>query len=442
MRAQLSLLVLGIVALTVCPVRARAQSWLADRERAEGNGIRLGDFELHPGVGSEIGYDSNVFLSEAPESSPVLRIAPHFYVSTLSGDRLRDAEIQRLSLRAGVSGTLKHYFATTAGTDVGVGQDAKLTWRPGAVFALELSEEFQRSTDPFTEPAAPSTNPIDTSATTGQDITFGRDQLSLGARAQLHTPGDVFKVGLGYKFGIDHFESDAFRDNRSNSHTVTGDTSWEFLPKTALFWDGAVARNNFIHSTGVLSAAERAAEISERHDSTAVKTRLGINGALTSSIAFTIAGGYGVGFFANNADYESVIAQLEGRWQPRQDLILRLGYDREFMATFQGNFARMDRFKSALQMMLASRVVITTKAEATLLDFGTDPVQGGRNDVHLHGSLSGEYRLVDWLAITAEANYWQNITDFVFVSGTGAAATTDPAKYKRVEAWLGLRAFL
>ncbi|MDW8362679.1 MAG: hypothetical protein RMK74_09775, partial [Myxococcales bacterium] len=54
-----------------------AQGWLEDRRRAEGIGIRVGDLELHPGIGAEVGYDSNVFLqSDTPESSLIARISP------------------------------------------------------------------------------------------------------------------------------------------------------------------------------------------------------------------------------------------------------------------------------------------------------------------------------------------------------------------------------
>lgn len=437
MRAHSSLLVLAALALLLCAESVHAQGWLADRDRAEGSGLRLGDFELHPGVGAEAGYDSNVFLSEDPESSAILRLAPHLFISTISGERMAGAPPRVLTLRAGIAGSVKHYFATDAGTNFGATQDAKLTWRPGSVFALELFEELSRSIEPFTEPADPSTGAVGSG-----DLNFARDELSAGARAQMGTPGDVFKGGLSYKFQIDHFEDEAFRDNRSNAHTIGGDTSWEFYPKTALFWDGGVTLHNFIYSFDELSVAERGAVISERHDSTSAKTRLGLNGAVTQQLGFTIAGGYGAGFYDDDNDYESFIAQLEGRWRPRETILWSLGYDREFVPTFQGNFARMDRFKTQLQFLFGGALLLNARAEVTLLAFGTDPEQGERDDTHLLGNLSGEYRLIDWLAITAEVSYWQNITDFVFVAGSGAGAISDPAEYKRFEGWLGIRAFL
>jgi hypothetical protein len=437
MRAFSSLLVLATLALCLSAASVHAQGWLADRDRAEGAGLRLGDFELHPGIGAEVGYDSNVFLSEDPDDSAMLRLAPHLFISTLSGERMENAPPRVLSLRAGVSGSVKHYFATDAGTNFGATQDAKLVWRPGSIFALELFEEVSRTIDPFTEPAAPGTAP----ASSG-DITFARDKLSLGTRAQLGTPGDVFKGGLGYKFALDHFEDDAFRDNRSNAHTISGDTSWEFYPKTAIFWDGGVTLHDFIYSMDELTAAQQAAVISERHDSTSVKTRVGLSGAVTQQIGFTLAGGYGAGFYDDDNDYESVIAQIEGRWRPRETILWSLGYDREFVPTFQGNFARMDRFKTKLQFLFGGVFLLSGRAEVTLLSFGTDPEQGERDDTHLFGNISSEYRLLSWLALTAELSYWQNITDFVFVAGTGAAAVRDPAEYNRFEGWFGIRAFL
>lgn len=438
MRANLSLLVFAVVATTLCSASVQAQGWLADRSRAEGSGIRLGNFELHPGIGAEGGYDSNVFLAEDAEAqdSAVMRVAPHLYLQTIGEERRGDAPPPPVAFRAGVSGSLKHYFATSAGTNIGMGQDAKLTLRPGRIFTLELSDEFKRSIDPFTEAAAPGTTD------TEDDTNFARDQLTLGARVQLGTPGDVLRAGLGYKFGIDHFEGDAFADNRSNSHTVTADTSWEFFPKTALFWEGSVARNNFIRSTDELSEAEMATLTSVRNDSTSVKSKAGINGALTSRVGFTLGAGYGAGFYDAGDDYESFIAQAELRWRPQESILWSLGYDRETTPSFQGNFVRMDRVKTGTQLMLGGTVVISGRVEFTFLDFGVDPKLRDRNDKHLLANLSGEYRLVDWFAITAEASYWQNFTDFVFRSGTGATATEDPAEYKRFEGWLGVRAFM
>ena len=38
--------------------------WLADRDSTQGPGFRVGDLELHPGIGVEVGYDSNLYYSD------------------------------------------------------------------------------------------------------------------------------------------------------------------------------------------------------------------------------------------------------------------------------------------------------------------------------------------------------------------------------------------
>src|SRR5690349_11635486 len=111
MRIGFCSLCCALLALSLVESVAHAQQWMADRSRAEGRGIRLGNFELHPGIGAELGYDSNVFLSEDPRSSAILRIGPSLYLSTLSGERAGESK-SPLSFRAGLTGSFRNYFAT------------------------------------------------------------------------------------------------------------------------------------------------------------------------------------------------------------------------------------------------------------------------------------------------------------------------------------------
>ena len=73
------------------PRTAHAQYWLQDRAATEGRGIRTGNFELHPGVGAELGYDSNVFYLPSSRTTPALRlrVTPSFSISTaLAAERV------------------------------------------------------------------------------------------------------------------------------------------------------------------------------------------------------------------------------------------------------------------------------------------------------------------------------------------------------------------
>lgn len=430
---------LALALVLVASGTAAAQAWLADRSRAEGRGVRLGDFELHPGIGSEIGYDSNVFLSDSAEQdSAILRVAPHLYLSTLSGERAAagggSGPPPTLRFRTGVSGTLKHYFATAQPTDLGIGQELQLVLLPEHTFSLEFSEKYSRTIEPFVDPVDPATSgPAD----------YDRDQFEIGAKGVLQSRGGLLRGGLGYTLGIDHFEGNEFASNRSQRHTISADTVYEFLPKTGLFWNG---------SFGIHHYANPAGPGLSRNDSRLVATKVGLNGGLTEKVGFTVAAGYGAGFFEADGDYESVIGQVEARYRPIDSLMWSLGYDREYNTAFQGNYARIDRPKTALQLMLGGEAVVGARAELTFVSYGAEAA-GSRDDIQLSTDLNGEYRFTDWFALTAEFGYLRNFTDYSFtaVSGAGPDMTfgtaddvtmQDAAKYQRFEAWLGVRAFL
>src|ERR1700748_3250638 len=88
--ARYAAFVVGAVAPLCVSSVAHAQAWLSDRRFQEGEGWRPGngDVELHPGIGAEVGYDSNWFersnktgySNSAPnapvEDSGVLKVTP------------------------------------------------------------------------------------------------------------------------------------------------------------------------------------------------------------------------------------------------------------------------------------------------------------------------------------------------------------------------------
>src|SRR5262249_137072 len=110
---------------------ASAQGWLADRRYTEGEGIKTGDLELHPGVGGEVGYDSNWFYrsnktganivngapTEPPAGAVVFRLTPSFYGSKLGPQRSgtpdgKPPESRFFTFRGGVSATGRAFIGT------------------------------------------------------------------------------------------------------------------------------------------------------------------------------------------------------------------------------------------------------------------------------------------------------------------------------------------
>src|SRR6202041_2328519 len=100
---------------------AFAQVWLADRQNMEGPGVRAGDFELHPGIGIQGGYDSNYFLrtdnagftNSGVQATPVMLVTPSFSIATLGQQRREgeaDKEPSAVTFRGTASGTYSEFF--------------------------------------------------------------------------------------------------------------------------------------------------------------------------------------------------------------------------------------------------------------------------------------------------------------------------------------------
>ena len=140
------------------------------------------------------------------------------------------------------TGTFKQYFATSLKDhpNMGVGQDARLMLRPSGSSRWKLFDDFHRTIDPFAQTGASlvAGTPSDVRSAV-RELRSRPDSASARASNSRH-PAQLFRVGLGYRFDYDYFQGNEFANDRNLSHTISSDTSWEFLPKTALFWNGSV----------------------------------------------------------------------------------------------------------------------------------------------------------------------------------------------------------
>ncbi len=455
MRRQTRLGFVAVLAVAILvPSLAEAQTaWLSDRTRTEGPGFRLGDFELHPGVGVEVGYNSNLYY--APDNSPfgvvdtgVLRATAHLLFSTRGQQRRTEGEAgggqgaggppaqPTVSFRGGVDGSFYYFFAAPDRTNMEVDASLALTILPGRPFSIDLYEEFGRSIRPFTDNSS-------------MFASFARDQNAAGVNFNFATSGDVLRISAGYRFGLNFFESPLFQYGNNFQHTVTVNETFRFLPQTAIVQD-----NNFT----VLNWFSRSAAPTTQplvNDGYLLRTRVGLNGAFTSNFSVLGVIGYAAGFYNTTVagydmEYESLVAQVEARWQIEQATRLVFGYDRDFKPSFIGNFYRRDRGYINFQTILVGAFLIGAEVSLGLYDFGaivrSDGMMLGnsltRQDVRFIGQLFAEYRFTEWLGVNATLNYTGNFTDFAyFVPVGGMAPIIDPAQFNQVQVFGGVRVF-
>lgn len=435
------------------PSSVSAQAgWLGDRSRTEGPGFRLGDFELHPGVGAEVGYDSNLYYTEDSPTSgrarvdtAVLRITPHIMLSTLGEERRTEganadegnSSPPTVTFRGGLSAAYYEFFADSNRRNLELDATLRLNVLPERPFSFSVWDTFNRSIRPFTENSPASAARLSNQA--GLDLNF-------------QTTGGIFQVRLSYQFGLQFYEANDFQYGNSFAHDITLAETFRFLPSTAIVHETMVGYTDYYNFDRARAIANPALFPLNLSDSVRLRTRIGLNGALTENISLSAMIGYAAGFFFDNSatyaqEYDSVVAMVEGRWQVSPDVRLSLGYDRDFHAAFLGNYYSRDRGYATFQSLIGGAFMLAIDADVGYLDYGIIIAPDGspagssasRSDIRVNASLFAEYRFTDWLGVNGTVRYGGNFTDYRYtVVGVPFA---DPAQYNRVEAYLGVRVF-
>ncbi len=423
----------AVLVALLLPSRADAQGWLEDRSRAEGPGFRVGNLELHPGVGAEIGYDNNVFYSENPVGSALLRVTPHLYLSTLGEQRTEDSDEEpeppTVKFQMGLHGSLYHYFATSARTDVGIAGDVRLDILPERPFSISVFDTLARNVRPFTESGAANNN-------------YARIRNDAGIELGFQSRGGVLSGHVGYTFGLDYFEGATFQYANAFTHNINAGAAWKFLPQTALLYDSRTEITNYTST---------AAAPVLRSDQVRLRNRIGVNGALTNNISALVMIGHAAGFYQLGDDYDDLVAQAELRFTPSETLKLAIGYDRDVQRSTIGNFFRRDRGYVSFQALISGMILVGIEGGVGYYDFGAaldaagNPLGAGmvssRSDIRVDASLYAEWRLQDWLAITGQLGYLGDFTDFQFNRTVMGSTVIDPAGFNKFQAWAGVRAF-
>jgi hypothetical protein len=414
-------------------------------QASTGPGFRVGDFELHPGIGAEIGWDSNLFYTEdngRRVDSAILRITPSFSFSTLTAPRRTEGEARDsatstppvVAFRGGVSAAYYEFFADSNRRNVELAGNLRLTILPERPFNVTIYEDFQRSVRPFTE--------------NGGGVSPARIGNQAGVDFVAQTDGGVVSFRLGYNFGLDFFEDARFQFGNSMAHRVTLQETFRFLPNTAIVHDTTFEYQDYFTDRSTASPVQL-------NDSARLRSRIGLNGALSENVSLMAMVGYAAGFFGRSTaipgyqqDYDSIVAQAEVRWQIVEGTRLSIGYDRDFFPSFLGNYYSRDRGLVNFQATIGS-FALTVSADVGFMDFGAivgptggiiDASNGDRTDVRVGASLGGEYRFTDWLALYASARYQGAFTGYQY----NAALTggfIDPAGFNKFEVFGGVRVF-
>lgn len=466
--------------ITFASADASAQGWLKDRRYTEGEGIRAGDLELHPGIGGEIGYDSNWFLRSnkeganivngapnlPPEGAGVVRITPSFSLSTLSNQRLQNAEgappqFQPVIFRGGVSATFREFIGpadlraqSSHEGNISLNADARVDINQGRPIGFGVFGGYQRLIQP--NAASGASNP---------DLAFNRNDLRGGAEIIGIPGGGTLDLRGAYQIYASLFEESNGVPYNNVQHELSARNRWRFRPRTAVFHDTSL---RFINYTN----ADRASNF--LNDSTPLRTRIGLTGLVTDRFGTLLAVGYGATFFrergAASPNYDSVNAQAEGTFylgkgassdEPGQASLLlstvSIGFTRDFQQSYLANFYTSNKLYGRVEYWFGGQAVLNFDVYGEQLNYpsvflntgGGAPalVAGDFTNYRAGATLFAEYRFTSRFGINTTLDYSQMFSDTQIPIGNAPGAPPGTPQvfdlnWQRFQAFLGARYFL
>ena len=444
------LVLAAVFAAAAFSLPAKAQIWLSDRRLSEGIGIKVGELELHPGLGGEFGYDSNYFRrapSESPAAAYRLRVTPSLSLSTIGLRRRAATEgggMPRVMFRAGLFGSYNELIATESSHSdelsdqrhFTLGANARVDINRRRPIGVDLEALGERFVDPTGEGGL-SNESLDSRALT-------RDVVRGGGGVTWRPGGGLFEWRLGYTGTYTYFEETDLRENNNVDHDVNTRGRWRFLPRTALLFNANYQMIRYTHS-GALVPFDGDI-LSARVGLTGLVTpRIGVLGLVGWSSTFYDGGGQdddtSVGHAEVKDDVQPPPQMMEGQVTASTGLsTIALGYSRDISNSYISSFFRRDRGYLSLVYFLAGTFVTELRGGYSYLTYGRGVQYDSFHQRRIDARLFAEYRVSDSFGINATLLFDKNM------SGRprpySGQPVTDDLDFTRYQAYIGARWFL
>lgn len=449
-----------------------AQAFLSDPRLTEGRGIKTGNFELHPGIAVEGGYDSNYFQASgdngrqtalAPNqannvtvSEPVidaykLRITPSFSLVSRGARAAQEGGggLPPLTLSAHAAASYSALFAADSShssqvsnqDDVGIGAGVGANIFPGRTWGGDIGVDYNRMIEASNDP--------DTSNA------FKRDNIRGGAGVTWRPGGGLFSWRVGYQANATLFENRAFTSFDNVHHTLQLAGSWKFLPRTAILYRGNISWVDYTASRppGSLGGGE------------SMDSSIGLNGLVSNYFGVLGMIGWASTFYTpgvgTSQNFDSVIGQAQITWYPNPQSqtpgggvkpaglsSVALGYTRNTTTSYLGSYYQRDRGYLNTAYFFAERFVVSLAGglshitrPPTVFGDGT-PQANGEQENRIDATAFVEYRISPSVGINATFRYDGELEHRVYQLTPGPVATGDDLYFNRYQAYLGVRWFL
>jgi hypothetical protein len=431
--------------------------WAGDRALGEGQGIKTGSVEWHPGASAEMGFDSNYLqrsgTTEDEENfGPVvpslrLRVTPQLTLRTLDTTREGSESALPPAFMFALTGAASYSEFFPFGDD----SDANAEFRRlrnlsgGAGLDLDFFARRKwsgRAMGSYGYQAEPSNQG-------GLGAQFDRHTVGAGADLTWAPGGGSFRWNLlEYRTRATFFDDGEFGVYDNGNHSLGTSGFWRFLPKTSVLYDAQY---------GIIRYGSTAL-----NDGEYMVGRMGLNGLLTKKLSLLAMGGWAASFYRDQIglvrNYDGFVGKAEARWFITADGRLHdgsanvgasavaLGGVRDYNQSYLGDFFRRDRLYAQMSYLIAGRVVTTAEggiSRITYPDFlyGNVVQQGfGETRFDVKGFI--EYRPLSTVGINLQLLYDQNVSRVIEGQNPTGGTFEDDLSFSRFRALLGARWFM
>jgi hypothetical protein len=358
-------------------------------------GIRVGDFRVHPNLELSTEWNDNIDLAPRDETADFLYVISPGISVELPG--------RQYALRLGYRADILQYREQDQlnETHHSVQADAKATF-PGGL-TLIASDQFKRTSDFAGFPVPELTQRVDRNENT----------LKVGAEYVIR---ERISVGLDYSFlWVDYRADPSFDDLDREDHVAGVTLYYRILPKTSILgeYDYQAIRYHLD-------------DVAQDRDSDANKFKVGIKGDVTAKTTLLAKIGWESRDYKNpeREDFEGLTVEVEALYTYREPSQLRLfGGRGAIESLFEGgaNFYVATYGGAEVRHQLGSRWLVKVTGLAGVNDYpeAVAPETKERSDHFYSFGLALRYQIQRWLA--AELGYIylvrdSNLADFDYAN--------------------------
>jgi hypothetical protein len=315
---------------------------------SQNSGIQVSDGVLmHVGAGTEVGYDSNVFYTDAGSptvASGLIRVSAYGEITNATRAGVTPSGLA-FDARAGL--LYRRYTSADVGAN---NQDAfmpsaglSLNTSAGTAFSFGFADSFIRFED--------------TPYASGQPA-LTRDNNQASAELRWAPGGGRINAVLRYTNLVDIFETNIYSYANSLTQELMLDASWKWLPKTALFFQ---ARQGYV------TYLDNNATAAGKATSYPLRLVAGLRGLITEKVAAVAAVGYVNGFYScptaapcvnTGGIFGSSYANAELTYRPTLLGRFVVGYRHDFQNSVIGAFYYGDQIYASYVQQVGGRFAL------------------------------------------------------------------------------------